>query len=335
MDNKYTLDFEKPLRGLIDHLDKLHQLSAENAVDVSKEIEAIEAKIEETKKSIYSNLSCFQRVKLARHPQRPYSLDYIKTIFEGFQELHGDRSFRDDHSTVGGTAFLDGKAVMVIGQQKGRNTKENLLRNFGMPNPEAYRKALRLMKLAEKFGLPVITFVDTPGAYPGIGSEERHVAEAIAVNLREMSQLEVPIISIVIGEGGSGGALGIAIADTVLIMENAYYSVIAPESCSAILWKDRSQTEKAANALKLGDQEMLKKFGIVEDVVPEPMGGAHTNAEEAAANVKAKILEHLKPLLKKSSKELEAGRFDRFRRIGEFTEDDNQGKVIDIADVAS
>ena len=237
MDMKYALDFEKPLRGLIKQLDALHQLSEENHIDVSIEISAIEAKIEQTKRSIYSNLSSWQRVQLARHPLRPYSLDYVNSIFEGFREMHGDRQFRDDKSILGGTAFLDGKAVMIIAQQKGRNTKENILRNFGMPNPEGYRKALRLMKLAEKFGLPIITWVDTPGAYPGVGSEERHVAEAIAVNIREMSQMEVPILTVVVGEGGSGGALGIAVGDRVLILENAYYSVISPESCSAILWK--------------------------------------------------------------------------------------------------
>lgn len=320
MDNKYALDFEKPLRGLIKQLETLHQMSAENDIDVSKEIEAIEVKIEKTKKSIYTNLSAWQRVQLARHPQRPYSLDYIKAIFENFQELHGDRSYRDDQSTVGGTAFISGIPVMVIGQQKGRDTKENIRRNFGMPNPEAYRKALRLMKLAEKFDLPVITLVDTPGAYPGIGSEERHVAEAIAVNLREMSQLQVPIISAVIGEGGSGGALGIAVADVVMIMENAYYSVISPESCSAILWKDNTQREKAAVALKLGDQAMLKRFGVVEEVIEEPMGGAHTNPSVAAENLKNGILKHLKRLQKLSPASLEEQRYERYRKIGVFEE---------------
>ncbi|MGY8693011.1 MAG: acetyl-CoA carboxylase carboxyltransferase subunit alpha [Verrucomicrobiia bacterium] len=331
MNKKYALDFEKPLRGLKDQLDALHQLSEENHIDVSKEINAIEAKIEQTKKSIYSNLSSWQRVQLARHPLRPYSLDYVGSIFENFQELHGDRLFRDDKSILGGIAFLDGKPIMVIAQQKGRNTKENILRNFGMPNPEGYRKALRLMKMAEKFGMPIITWVDTPGAYPGIGSEERHVAEAIAVNIREMSQLTVPIITLVIGEGGSGGALGIAIADRVLILENAYYSVISPESCSAILWKDRSQAAKAAEALKLGDQKMLMRFGIVEEVIEEPMGGAQNDPEAAAQFVEKALKSHLSQLLKLSTDALLEKRYERYRNIGDY----NDGKVIDLNEAVS
>lgn len=331
MDKKFALDFEKPLRGLKDQLDALHQLSEENHIDVTEEINAIEAKIELTKKSVYSNLSSWQRVQLARHPMRPYSLDYVAAIFENFQELHGDRLFRDDKSILGGIAFLDGKPIMIIAQQKGRNTKENILRNFGMPNPEGYRKALRLMRLAEKFGMPIITWVDTPGAYPGIGSEERHVAEAIAVNIREMSQLAVPIITIVIGEGGSGGALGIAIADRVLILENAYYSVISPESCSAILWKDRSQTAKAASALKLGDQKMLLRFGIVEEVIEEPVGGAHNDPEATARFVETAIKNHLAQLLKLSTDTLLDQRYTRYRNLGEM----DDGKVIDINEAAS
>jgi acetyl-CoA carboxylase carboxyl transferase subunit alpha len=331
MDKKYALDFEKPLRGLIEQLDALHQLSEENHIDVSSEIKAIEAKIEKTKKSIYSNLSSWQRVQLARHPLRPYSLDYVDAIFDGFHELHGDRLYRDDKSIIGGTAFLDGQAVMIIAQQKGRNTKENILRNFGMPNPEGYRKALRLMKMAEKFGLPIVTWVDTPGAYPGIGSEERHVAEAIAVNIREMSQFTVPIVTLVVGEGGSGGALGIAVADRVLILENAYYSVISPESCSAILWKDRSQSSKAAEALRLGDQKMLKQFGVVDEVVEEPMGGAQNDPEEAAQSVEASIKKHLKELLSLSPDELLEKRYARYRALGEY----DDGKVIDLSEAAS
>ena len=331
MDKKYTLDFEKPLRGLIKQLEALNQLSEENAIDVSSEIRAIEAKIELTKRSVYSNLSSWQRVQLARHPLRPYSLDYVDAIFDDFQELSGDRQFRDDKSIIGGTAFLDGRAVMIIAQQKGRNTKENILRNFGMPNPEGYRKALRLMKLAEKFDLPIVTWVDTPGAYPGVGSEERHVAEAIAVNIREMSRLTVPIITVIVGEGGSGGALGIAVADRVLILENAYYSVISPESCSAILWKDRSQSSKAAEALRLGDQEMLKQFGVVDGVIEEPMGGAQNDPQEAAKSVEKAIKSKLKGLLKLSKDELVENRYARFRAIGEV----DDGKVIDLSEAAS
>ena len=331
MDKKYTLDFEKPLRGLIKQLEALNQLSEENAIDVSSEIKAIEAKIEQTKRSVYSNLSSWQRVQLARHPLRPYSLDYVDAIFDDFQELSGDRQFRDDKSIIGGTAFLDGQAVMIIAQQKGRNTKENILRNFGMPNPEGYRKALRLMKLAEKFDLPIVTWVDTPGAYPGVGSEERHVAEAIAVNIREMSRLTVPIITVIVGEGGSGGALGIAVADRVLILQNAYYSVISPESCSAILWKDRSQSSKAAEALRLGDQKMLKQFGVVDEVIEEPMGGAQNHPQEAAKSVEKAIKSQLKGLLKLSKDELVENRYARFRGIGEV----DDGKVIDLSEAAS
>ncbi len=331
MDKKYTLDFEKPLRGLIKQLEALNQLSEENAIDVSSEIKAIEAKIEQTKRSVYSNLSSWQRVQLARHPLRPYSLDYVDAIFDDFQELSGDRQFRDDKSIIGGTAFLDGRAVMIIAQQKGRNTKENILRNFGMPNPEGYRKALRLMKLAEKFNLPIVTWVDTPGAYPGVGSEERHVAEAIAVNIREMSRFTVPIITVIVGEGGSGGALGIAVADRVLILENAYYSVISPESCSAILWKDRSQSSKAAEALRLGDQKMLKQFGVVDEVIEEPMGGAQNDPQEAAKSVEKAIKSQLKGLLKLPKDELVENRYARFRAIGEV----DDGKVIDLSEAAS
>ncbi|MGB0743757.1 MAG: acetyl-CoA carboxylase carboxyltransferase subunit alpha, partial [Opitutales bacterium] len=249
-DVTYTLEFEKPLRELEKQLHTLEAVSEESKVDVTREIEAIEVKIEKTKAQIYSNLTAWQRVQLSRHPKRPYSLDYIERIFTDFEELHGDRRFREDAAVVGGPAFLEGKPVMVIGQQKGRNTRDNLKRNFGCPHPEGYRKAMRLMEMAEKFNLPVITLIDTPGAYPGIGAEERHVAEAIAVNIRDMSALKVPIVTIVIGEGGSGGALGMAVADEVMILENGYYSVISPEGCAAILWKDRAAAPQAAEALK-------------------------------------------------------------------------------------
>ncbi|BET66954.1 acetyl-CoA carboxylase carboxyltransferase subunit alpha [Opitutales bacterium ASA1] len=315
----YTLEFEKPLRDLGRQLESLHQLSIENNVNVSSEIAAIEDKIAATKKLIYSNLTAWQRVQIARHPKRPYTLDFVQRIFTGFQEYHGDRCFSDDRSIVGGTAFLDGEAVVVIGQQKGRDTKENILRNFGMPNPEGYRKALRLMRMAEKFGLPVITFVDTPGAYPGIGAEERHVAEAIAVNLREMAVLETPIVTTIIGEGGSGGALGIAVSDRVLIFENSYYSVISPEGCAAILWKDRASAPRAAEALKI-DPASLARFGIVDEVIDEPFGGNHVDLDAAAANLKAAISRHLRELEKLPTERLLDARYDRYRNLGVIAE---------------
>jgi acetyl-CoA carboxylase carboxyl transferase subunit alpha len=317
----YTLEFEKPLRDLGRQLEALHQLSIENNVDVSGEIAAIEEKIEATKKAIYSNLSAWQRVQIARHPKRPYSLDFIKRIFTGFQEYHGDRCFGDDRAIVGGTAFLDGMAVVVIGQQKGRDTKENIARNFGMPHPEGYRKALRLMNMAGKFGLPVITFVDTPGAFPGIGAEERHVAEAIAVNLREMAVLEVPIVTTIIGEGGSGGALGIAVADRVLIFENSYYSVISPEGCAAILWKDRASAPRAADALKI-DPASLQRFKVVDEILEEPFGGNHNDHDEAAATLKTALLRHLPELTGLPPVRLVNRRYERFRSLGVMEHDD-------------
>lgn len=318
-DVTYTLEFEKPLRELEKQLITLRQVSQESKVDVGSEITAIEAKIEKTKKEIYSNLTAWQRVQLSRHPKRPYSLDYIDLIFTDFEELHGDRRFREDAAIVGGPAFLDGQPVMVLGQQKGRNTRDNLKRNFGCPHPEGYRKAMRLMQMAEKFGMPVVTLVDTPGAYPGIGAEERHVAEAIAVNIRDMSALKVPIVTIVIGEGGSGGALGMAVADEVMILENGYYSVISPEGCAAILWKDRAAAPKAAEALKFSP-EYLKKFGVVDRVIDEPMGGAHRDYDAAAKNLKDAIVDSLAKLKKKSLKKLLDDRYTKFRNLGEFAE---------------
>jgi acetyl-CoA carboxylase carboxyl transferase subunit alpha len=320
----YALEFEKPLRDLDQQLEQLHQLSIENNVDVSSEIAAIERKIEATKRSIYNNLTHWQRVEIARHPKRPFTLDFINTLFTDFQELHGDRMYRDDLSLIGGPARFEGLPVMVIGHQKGRNTKENLMRNFGMPHPEGYRKAIRLMRMANKFNLAIITFVDTPGAFPGIGSEERHVAEAIAVNLREMSRLKVPIITTVIGEGGSGGALGIAVADRVLVFENAYYSVISPESCSAILWKSKGFAPKAASALRLGESDLLKKNGIVDHIVMEPFGGNHTNPDKAAKNLAQALRKHLKALKKLKPETLIKRRYDRFRNLGVFEEDDHR-----------
>ena len=318
-DVTYTLEFEKPLRELEKQLITLNQVSQDSRVDVSSEIEAIEIKIEKIKKDIYSNLTPWQRVQLSRHPKRPYSLDYIDRIFTDFEELHGDRRFQEDAAIVGGPAFLNGQAVMILGQQKGRNTRDNLKRNFGCPHPEGYRKAMRLMEMAEKFTMPVISLIDTPGAYPGIGAEERHVAEAIAVNIRDMSALKVPIISIVIGEGGSGGALGMAVADEVMILENGYYSVISPEGCAAILWKDRAAAPQAADSLKFSP-EYLKKFGVVDRVISEPVGGAHRDFDFAAKALKDAIVDSLAKLKKKSTKKLLHDRYAKFRNLGEYAE---------------
>lgn len=315
--NKVVLPFEKPLRELELQLESLKASALSSSLDLSQEIQQIEDKIDQTKRQIYANLSAWDRVLLARHPQRPYSLDYISLLFQDFQELHGDRLFRDDAAIVGGTAFFEGQPVMVLGQQKGRNTKENILRNFGYLNPEGYRKALRLMKMANKFRLPIISIVDTPGAYPGVGAEERHVAEAIAVNLREMAQLEVPVIAVVIGEGGSGGALGVAVADRILILENAYYSVITPEGCAAILWKDRSHAPKAAEALKISAPELLK-LGIVDEVLSEPLGGAHQGLRHTAQNIRLGLQKHLSDLQRLSGEELVETRYQKYRKIGVF-----------------
>lgn len=316
---KFTLEFEKPLRDLEEQLQSLQKTSEEHGVNVADQIKSIEQAIESNKTKIYGNLSAWQRVQLARHPQRPYSLDYIKAIFTDFEELHGDRLYKDDQAIVGGTAFLDDQPVMVIGQQKGRNTKENLKRNFGSPNPEGYRKALRLMKMAEKFNLPIITLVDTAGAYPGIGAEERHIGEAIAVNIREMSALKTPIITTVIGEGGSGGALGIAVADRILILENAYYSVISPEGCAAILWKDRAYAEDAAKALKINADKLLE-LGVVDRIIQEPLGGAHNNPQKAIENLQSALKEELKAVTKLTASKLLDKRYEKFRMMGQFEE---------------
>ncbi len=315
----YVLEFEKPLRDLSRQLDELRQRSIETNVDLAAEVRGMEVKIEATRKEIYSSLTPWQKVQIARHPRRPYALDYIGALCEGFQELHGDRQFRDDRAIIGGTAFLDGEAVMIVAQQKGRDPKERIARNFGMPQPEGYRKALRLMRLAEKFHLPVITFIDTPGAFPGIESEARHVSEAIAVNLREMAMLRTPTVSVVVGEGGSGGALGIGVTDRVLILENSYYSVISPEGCAAILWKDGAAAPKAAEALKLS-ADHLEKLGVVDEVVPEPSGGAHNDAAQAAGALKYALLKHLNDLRAMETDRLLAARHERFRHLGVFEE---------------
>jgi len=313
------LEFEKPLRDLVKQLDELRQQSIETNVDLAREIHAIETKIEATQRDIYSNLTPWQKVQIARHPRRPYALDYVGLICEDFQELHGDRQFKDDQALVGGTAFFNGIAVMIVAQQKGRDPKERVIRNFGMPQPEGYRKALRLMRLAEKFRLPVVTFIDTPGAFPGIESESRHVSEAIAVNLREMAMLRTPTISVVVGEGGSGGALGIGVTDRVLIFENSYYSVISPEGCAAILWKDGAAAPKAAAALKLS-ADNLEKLGVVDEVVAEPTGGAHNDPAQAAGALKYSLQKHLNDLLALNEEKLLDTRYERYRHLGVYEE---------------
>jgi acetyl-CoA carboxylase carboxyl transferase subunit alpha len=315
----YTLDFEKPLRDLSAQIDQLRQQALETNTNLSAQVEPLERTFEELRKELYANLTAWQRVQIARHPKRPYALDYVAQICEGFQELHGDRQFSDDRALVGGTALLDGAAVMVIAQQKGRETKEKITRNFGMAQPEGYRKALRLMKMAERFGLPVLAFIDTPGAYPGVESEARHVSEAIAVNLREMAGLRVPSISVVIGEGGSGGALGIGVTDRVLIFENSYYSVISPEGCAAILWKDAAAGPKAAAALRLTAAE-LEKLGVVDEVIPEPAGGAHHDPAHAAAALRYALQKHFNDLRALPAEQLVEMRYARYRRMGVYTE---------------
>lgn len=318
---KHQLDFEKPIIELQNKLEDLRRHPEAHSLGVSfeEEIKLIEAKIAETRRQIFSNLTPWQRVQLARHPKRPYTLDYFRNAFSDFQELHGDRLYSEDRAIVGGFARLGGHKVMVLGTQKGRDTKENILRNFGSAHPEGYRKAMRLMHLADKFGLPVVTLIDTAGAYPGIGAEERHIAEAIAVNLREMTLLEVPVIACVIGEGGSGGALGIGVADRVLILENAYYSVISPEGCAAILWKERSAAAKAAAALKITAKDLLE-LKLVDEVVPEPLGGAHNNPTATAKSLQEYLLKHLTELLTLPVAERLKRRYEKFRAHGHFVE---------------
>jgi acetyl-CoA carboxylase carboxyl transferase subunit alpha len=318
---KHYLDFEKPIVELQRKLDELRKHPETHSLDVSfeEEIAQIERKLEETRKQIFSNLTPWQRIQLARHPKRPYTIDYLQKTFSDFEELHGDRLFADDRAVVGGFARLDSHKVMVIGTQKGRETKENILRNFGSAHPEGYRKALRLMKMANKFGLPIITLIDTAGAYPGIGAEERHIAEAIAVNLREMMLLEVPIVAAVIGEGGSGGALGIGVANRVLILENAYYSVISPEGCAAILWKDRAAAAKAAEALKITARDLLE-LGLIDEIIPEPLGGAHNDVTATAESLKTYLVNHLGQLDKVSAGDRLKQRYAKYRSYGQYLE---------------
>ena len=317
--NKQTLDFEKPLVELEQKIEELKKQSEDRNIDLGGEIRGMQEKLESMRGQIYGNLSAWQRVQISRHIARPFFLDYVRMAFTEFVELKGDRLFGDDASMPGGLATIDGIRCVVIGQQKGRDMKENLLRNFGSPHPEGYRKALRLMRMAEKFGLPVVALIDTPGAYPGVGAEERHIAEAIAVNIRDMMALRTPVVSVVIGEGGSGGALGIGVADRVLILENAYYSVISPEGCAAILWKHRKHAPEAAEALKLSSPDLLQ-MGLVDGVIPEPAGGAHCNPEQAAENLKSTISKELQTLIKTPVEKLLRARYDKFRKMGVFQE---------------
>ena len=312
------LDFEKPIVELEDKLEDLRQHSRDNNVNLDPEVLRMEAKIEETKKAVYSNLTAWQRVQIARHTARPYTLDYLQLSFSDFIEVHGDRRFAEDPSMPGGFATIGGHKCVVIGHQKGRDTKENIHRNFGCANPEGYRKALRLMRMAEKCSRPFVALIDTPGAYPGIGAEERHIAESIAVNIRDMMTLRTPTVAVVIGEGGSGGALGIGVCDRVLMLENAYYSVISPEGCAAILWKHRKHAPEAAEALKLTATD-LKEFKLVDEVIPEPLGGAHQDHEAAINNLSKAVARQLDDLAKVPMEKLLEERYEKFRRVGFFT----------------
>ena len=317
--NVAPLEFEKPLVELEQKLEEIRKHSRSSDLNFDPEVRAMEEKIASTRRDIYENLTAWQRVQIARHPARPFTLDYVSQVFTDYLELRGDRLFGDDKSMPGGLATIGGHRCVVIGHQKGRDTKENILRNFGCAHPEGYRKALRLMRMAEKFQLPVVTMIDTPGAFPGIAAEERHISEAIAVNLREMMVLKTPIISIVIGEGGSGGALGIGVADRLLMLENAYYSVISPEGCAAILWKHRSHAPKAAEALKLTAND-LAKFKLVDEVIPEPTGGAHHDPLQTAQSLKTAVIKHLEQLKKLSQTKMLHERYEKFRRVGEFAQ---------------
>jgi acetyl-CoA carboxylase carboxyl transferase subunit alpha len=314
------LDFEKPVLELEQKIQELREHATEKGLDAAAELEDLERKADALRREVYAGLSAYQRVQLARHPRRPFALDYIQRVVTDFTELHGDRHFGDDPAIVGGLAFLDARPVMVIGQQKGRDTKENLLRRFGMPNPEGYRKALRLMQLADRFGVPVITLVDTPGAYPGLGAEERGQAEAIAVNLREMAKLGVPVVTAVIGEGGSGGALAIAVSNVVIMFENSVYSVISPEGCASILWRDGKKASLAAEALRLTATD-LERLAIVDGVLPEPVGGAHRDPDAAAATLKSALAAHLDALSGLSPDALRDQRLAKFRVMGVFREE--------------
>jgi len=311
------LDFERPILELEKKISELKHFTSEKKIDLSAEIKRLEEKLEKLRKETYQNLTPWQRVQIARHPQRPYTLDYLGLLASDFIELHGDRSFADDKALIGGLAKIEDTKILVIGQQKGRGTQENIYRNFGCAHPEGYRKALRLMYLAQKCRLPIVTFIDTPGAYPGIGAEERGQAQAIAQNLKEMADIKTSILCIIIGEGGSGGALGIGIGDRICILENAYYSVISPEGCAAILWKDSSKAPEAASTLRLTAKDLLE-MGIVDEIIPEPLGGAHRDPARMAATIKEAILRNLKELLAQPIEKLLKDRYEKFRRIGVF-----------------
>ena len=311
------LDFEKPIAELEEKLEGMKELAKSSDVKVDEAIKTLEEKITELKKDTFANLTRWQRVQLSRHPDRPYTLDYIYEITDEFVELHGDRAVKDDKAMVGGFSMIDKQSVMIIGQQKGRTTKQRQMRNFGMANPDGYRKALRLMKLAEKFNKPIVTLIDTPGAYPGLEAEERGQGEAIARNLKEMMMLKVPVICVIIGEGASGGALGIAIGDKVMMMENTWYSVISPESCSSILWRSWDYKEQAAQALKLTANDMLKNK-LIDGVIKEPLGGAHNDMNATAMELKKVIIKNLKELSEKSPRERIEERIEKFSRMGAY-----------------
>lgn len=311
------MDFEKPLESLYEQMEKLREISEEGVIDVSESIRELEKKIQNTKKEIYSNLTGWQRVQLSRHPERPYTLYYIEQMCKKFTELHGDRYFKDDKAIIGGLAKIDNYNVVILGHQKGVNTKMRQYRNFGMANPDGYRKALRLMKLAERFNLPVISLIDTPGAYPGLEAEERGQAEAIARNLFEMAQLKVPILCYIIGEGASGGALGIGLGDKVFMLENTWYTVISPESCSSILWRSWDHKEEAAEALKLTPEHMLE-FGLIDDIIREPLGGAHTDPEKMARALKTHIKGELAMLTGMDADERIMARINKYEKMGRF-----------------
>ncbi|TDU30680.1 acetyl-CoA carboxylase carboxyltransferase subunit alpha [Panacagrimonas perspica] len=315
--NLNFLDFEQPIADLQQKIEELRYATAGSEVNLTEEITRLEAKSQELTRQIFNNLSAWQIAQLARHPQRPYAMDYIKTIFTEFDELHGDRHFKDDPSIIGGMARLDGRAVMIIGQQKGRDAKERVYRNFGMPMPEGYRKALRLMKMAERFNLPVLTFIDTPGAYPGIGAEERNQSEAIARNLFELARLRTPVLATVIGEGGSGGALAIGVADHLMIAQYGIYSVISPEGCASILFKSASRAQEAAEAMKVTAKD-LYEHKLVDEIIPEPLGGAHRDVAAMMASVKSRLIANLERLRRVPVAQLLSTRYERLMSIGAY-----------------
>lgn len=317
--NGSGLDFEKPILELERKIEELKKFTFSEKIDLRSEIEKLEDKLNKAKHEIFENLTPWQRVQISRHPKRPYTLDYIQAFMTDFIEVHGDRGFSDDKAMICGLAKINGLKLAIIGHQKGRDVKENLMRNFGSAHPEGYRKAIRFMKLAEKFKIPICCFIDTPGAYPGIGAEERGQAVAIAYNLREMAQIGVPIIIVVIGEGGSGGALGIGVGDKICVMENAYYSVISPEGCAAILWKDRTMAPEAAKVLKLTARELLD-MGIIDEIIKEPVGGAHRNPEKAAKNLRNSVIKAIKEISALGKSEMLNKRYEKFRKIGMFNE---------------